>query len=71
MLGEPLEKLSASRSTPSSLMVRIAPLPNCFSIVETASAIALSRSDSTALPLPRVLVLVAMSGCLQSSWVQG
>ena len=41
MPTEPLEKAPISRSIASSLIVMIAPLPNCFSIVETASSIAL------------------------------
>src|SRR5512134_386739 len=41
MLTEPLEKAPISRSMASSFIVRIAPLPNCFSMVETASSIAL------------------------------
>ena len=48
-LAEPVENESISRSMPSAVIVRIAPLPNCFSIVETACAIAFCRLS--ALPL--------------------
>src|SRR5262245_42589565 len=73
MLGEPLEKLSISRSMPSPPIVRMAPLPNCFSIVEPASAIAFSRSDSPGPGLPRVLVVVwlAMVSILLDCLVSG
>ena len=63
--------VSTSRSTPSSLMVRMAPLPNCFSMVETASAIALSRSDSTALSVAAGLAAGCHVSLPPRSWFQG
>ena len=61
MLGEPLENDLTSRSMPSAVMVRIAPLPNCFSMVETARAIAfpLLSSVDVAAPLVRAALLLA------------
>src|SRR5262245_5734632 len=59
-LGEPEEKLFTSRSTPSSVIVRMAPLPNCFSIAETASATAFCFWASTASPFPRPFPFVVM-----------
>ena len=64
------EKVSISRSMASSLIVRIAPLPNCFSIDETASSIAFSlvglRRASTA-----VWCSFAMSSVPPMIWFQG
>jgi hypothetical protein len=65
-LTEPLEKESISRSMASSVILKMAPLPNCFSMVETARAIALSLCPS-ALPLPPLAALPAMSILLLDS----
>src|SRR3990172_7404706 len=60
-LGEPDEKLFTSRLMASSVIMRMAPLPNCFSMAETASASAFCFWASTAsAPFPRPLPFVVM-----------
>jgi hypothetical protein len=68
-LAEPLEKACTSRSMPSWVIARIEPFPNCFSMVETARAIAFSLWDSAdAAPLPRFFEWLAMISILR--WIR-
>ena len=73
-LGAPLEKHAISWSAASSVMRVIAPLPNCFSMLDTASSMAFAFASSATPPrstfafvvspsLPRAILLASPS-CL-------